>query len=423
MALATETANYAGYSPTSTPVLDVVRPAPHGRSGRLTSGEYFFLSSLLILSLIGLPALRGALAEAGSPSGANWNFALSPVLAFISAYLVHEVGHLIFALAAGFRASVGEPFGNQGQQHLLGSWVLRFARLEPKRTDHLRRRLFAMCAGGPLAGLVVAITLEMSRNWSQTSSLTQFRVHLVSAFSLLVSLAALLPDISRGGNFSDGARLIMLLKNDERAQRLLAIIHLQRGLQKGVHPREWDEDLITRAASLDDDSRDAVAAYWLAYLRASERQDIMSATRYLEEALTAPAPCSAGLLDRLFVEAAIFQAWFRDNPAKARSWAELIDRRRLPELEQQRLQIAMIWAEGKLFDAFENLCAYLRALEQIPASPSRELAQTSALEWKRQIESRMLTRAWRAMYTMTQQVESAASGKNVAAENAQFSSC
>jgi hypothetical protein len=421
MALVTETTSFAGYSPTSTPVLDVVRPAPHGRAGRLTSGEYFFLSSLLILSLIGLPALRGALAEAGSPSVANWNLVLSPVLALISAYLVHQVGHLIFALAAGFRASVGEPFDNQVQQHLLGSWVLRLARLQPIRTDHLRRRLFAMYAGGPLAGLVFAITLEMSRDWSQTSSLTQFRVHLVSVFSLLVSLAAFLPDISRGGNFSDGARLIMLLKNDERAQRLLAIVHLQHALEKGVHPKEWNESLITRAASLDDDSRDAVAAYWLAYLQASERQDIMSATRYLEQALTAPAPCSAGLLDRLFVEAAIFQAWFRDNPAKARSWAELINRRKLTRLEHQRLQIALIWAEGKLFDAFESLCAYLRALEEMPPSPSRDLAQASALEWKRQIESRMLTRAWRAMYTMSQQVESA--GKNLAAENAQFSSC
>jgi hypothetical protein len=418
MALATETKTFSAYSPTSTPILDVVRPAPHARAGKVTAGEYFFLSSLLMAALIALPGLRTALVLAGPAASANWLlFVLSPVISLMAAFLVHETGHLLGAWSAGFRFTGLE----QEYFHLAG--VLRVVRLNPRKTDHLRGRLLVLHAGGPLAGLIFAAVLELSRDWTQSGTLIQFRVHLMSAFSLLLSLAALLPDTSRGGNFSDGARFVMLLKDDERAARWFAILEMQLALEKGTHPREWDSSLILRATSITDDSRDAVAAHWLAYLWAYERQDITSATRYLEEALTAPARCSAGLRDRLFLEAAVFQAWFRDNPAKARSWAELIRRSRLTRLEQQRLEIAMLWANGRLFDSLEKLSTLIQVLGRMPASSSRDLAEKSALEWKHQMESRMLTRAWRAMYTLSQQVDSSALEKNGSASKAQLSSC
>jgi hypothetical protein len=44
-------------------------------------------------------------------------------------------------------------------------------------------------------------------------------------------------------------------------------------------------------------------------------------------------------------------------------------------------------------------------LRELPASPGRRLAEESAGEWKRQMESRMLTRAWRSMYSVSRQLE------------------
>jgi hypothetical protein len=123
--------------------------------------------------------------------------------------------------------------------------------------------------------------------------------------------------------------------------------------------------------------------------------------------LAAPPAVAARLRDRLFLEAAVFQAWFRENPGKARTWVEQIRLGKLSMAEQERLKIALLWAEGSLFDAWEKLAAHLAHLEHMPASGLRELAEKSALEWKRQMESRMLTRAWRTMYTVTQQVEGA----------------
>src|SRR5260370_638854 len=62
MELAPDTRQLAKYSPTSTPVLDVLRPVESRRRGRISSGEYFFLSSTVILTLIALPMLSRAAA-------------------------------------------------------------------------------------------------------------------------------------------------------------------------------------------------------------------------------------------------------------------------------------------------------------------------------------------------------------------------
>jgi hypothetical protein len=197
----------------------------------------------------------------------------------------------------------------------------------------------------------------------------------------------------------------MLLKNDDAGQRWLSIIQLQLALEQGEDPRNWDETIIARITTIDDDSRDAVAARWLGYLWAAERQDITGATKYLEEALAAPASASVWIRDHLFLEAAIFQAWFRNDLKRAHFWVTRIRRRKLLPAQHLRLNVALLWAEGKLFDAWEKLGDHLARLRKLPDSPARLLAEKSAMEWKKQMESRMLSRAWRAMYSVTRQVD------------------
>jgi hypothetical protein len=205
----------------------------------------------------------------------------------------------------------------------------------------------------------------------------------------------------------------MLLGKDPKAARLCAVLQMEQWLQGGVHLRDWPAAMVEQATSINDASRDAVIALWLAYLWASERQDITSATRFLEDAIGTPAACPKSLRDRLHLEAAVFQAWFRDNPAKAQFWAERIHNKKLSRCEQIRLKIALLWAEGRLFDAFEKLPEYFASLRDLPDSPARDLREKSAVEWKHQMESRMLTRAWRSMYNLSQQVELSTSANNM----------
>jgi hypothetical protein len=403
------------YSPTSTPVLDVFRPLPPKTKDSLSAGEYFLASSVVILTLVGLPGLR-ALVESAPGLWA----ALIPLLAALAAGLVHESGHLFAALLSGFRLTqikIGPlHFGKHsrcGEPYCGDVLTLGVAVFEPRGAaqgdDALRRRLLRLLFGGPLASLLLAGALEISLFYVQPGFVVSFSLHVTAVFSTLIAIAALLPDANRYGIFSDGARVLMLLRKDDKAARWLSNIECQVALNQGRHPREWDPARVAAAAAVSDDARDAFIARWLAYLWAAERQDITCATKYLEGALEVLAYSTPRMRDHLFLEAAVFQAWFRDNASKALFWVYRIRNSKLSRLQKLRLDIALLWAEGRLFDSWEKLgSGYLAGLQALPASPGRTLAEESAAEWKRQMESRMLTRAWRSMYSISRQLEPSA---------------
>jgi hypothetical protein len=409
MELAADTKHIAQYSPTSTPILDVLRPLPRKRD-RLSASQYFFLSSTVILTLISLPVL-GRAAESISSIGMTPAFLVTlliiPGMALGVALAAHETGHLLAGWLAGFQLAQRKYGKHARACQLYSCPVLRLGgivALEPRKMDRLPRRLLVLVGGGPLASFSLPLFAETFLYWTRIHPFAAFAVHVFSMFSVLLGIAELLPDTGKG-SFSDGSRILMLLKNDSGAQRWISIIQLQLALVRGEHPRTWNELSVTRAAEFDDDSRDALAARWLGYLWATERQDITLATKYLEDTLAAPGSVPAWLRDRLFLEAAIFQAWFRDDSAKAHFWAGRVRGNKLTPLQQLRLHIALLWSHGKLFDAWEKLGDYFSLLRGLPASPARDLVEKSALEWKAQMESRMLTRAWRAMYSMSHDAE------------------
>jgi hypothetical protein len=306
----------------------------------------------------------------------------------------------------GRHARCGEPYC--GDVLIVGAVVF-----EPRVSDQdeapLRRRLSFLMLGGPLASILLAVGLETALYFIQSGFVVAFSLHVAAVFSALLGIAASLPDVNRRGIFSDGARLLMLLRKDAKAERWLSNIQCQMALNQGRHPRDWDQASVARAAAVADDSRDAYVARWLAYLWAAERQDITCATKYLEGALEVLSYATPKMRDHLFLEAAVFQAWFRDNASKALFWVYRIRNNKLTRLQKQRLDIALLWAEGRLFDAWEKLgTGYLVELRGLPVSPGRTLVEESAAEWKRQMESRMLTRAWRSMYSISSQLEPSA---------------
>jgi hypothetical protein len=414
--------NSQHYSPTSTPVLDVFRPLPPQTKDSLSAGEYFLLSSLVILGLVGISSLRAVIAGVSEhpAAPAAWAALLAPVTAALSAAMAHEAGHLLAGAMFGFRLTqirIGPlHFGKHArcsEPYCGDALTLGLAVLEPRAAGQedawLRRRLVYLALGGPVTNLALAAALELALVLLHPGFQTAYMLQAGIAFSALLAVAALLPDVNRRGNFSDGARLLMLLRNNEKAERWISNMRCQIALNQGRHPRDWDAACVARAAAVSDDSRDAFTARWMAYLWAAERQDITCATKYLEGALESLSYATPKLRDHLFLEAAVFQAWFRDNPSKALFWVYRIRNKKLTRLQKQRLDIALLWAEGRLFDAWEKLCQdYLTLLRELPESPGRHLAEESALEWKRQMESRMLTRAWRSMYSISRQIEPAA---------------
>ncbi|HEV3038179.1 MAG TPA: site-2 protease family protein [Candidatus Angelobacter sp.] len=405
--------------PTSTPILDVLRPLPMQQRDRLSTGSYFLISSAIILGVSEIYLLRyfaDSITTAQSGPVLAIAFILLPCLAFLAAIAIHEAGHLIAGRIVGFepvRIKVG-PFSftaDDGRQKLRSDEILPlgFAVLKPKSKDGLQRRLFYLVLGGPLANLFLPLLLEsvfyvLPVHWGTGYFLAAFSVHVFSVVALLFGIASLLPDTNANGNFSDGARIIMLLKNDLRAARWLAIIQLQLALNQGEHPRNWDENLVNRAVAVKDDSLDTVVANWLGYLWAAGHQQLSRATKYLDNALAVMGSSPSSLRDQLFLEAAVFQAWYRNSPTKAQFWISQIGHGNcLSPLQNMRLEIALLWAQGRSFMAWEKLAEYLELVRELPPSSVRDLAERGVLDWKAQMESRMVAGAWATMTALSEE--------------------
>lgn len=395
--------------PTATPILDVLHPLPRQESDRLTTSDYFLISSAVIVAFTELAFIRNFVDTISrqSPFIFITGVVLLPVLGFLATVAIHQAGHLLAGRLTGFQAvsfRIGSfTFGNKLYSTdvlLLGLLVMR-----PAKPERLRQRLTWLVLGGPLASLLVPLLFEIAlrlaqSHWSEIYFLVPAAIHVFSTLSVLFGIGALLPDIDSSGNFSDGTRLLMLLKNDFRAVRWLALLELQLALSLPECEREPGEELVKRATADRDESFDTVAANWLAYLWASRYQDLSLATRYLEDALARLGPSPGHLGDRVFLEAAVFQAWYRHSLGKSHFWAsQLLHIKALPLRESQRLEIASCWAEGRSFDAWEKMAGYLQGLRNLPASPQRDVAEKDALEWKQQMESRMLSGAWATMHS------------------------
>jgi peptidase M50-like protein len=407
------------YIPTSTPVLDVLRPLSYQERDRLSTANCVFISSAVILIFTTLPAIRALLDSVSAQPLVFWTtFLVVPLLGFLCSLAVHEAGHLLAASLCGFepvRVKFG-PFRFKSKRFTNNFYCeqvvsLGIAVLHARSGEKLRRRLFWLVVSGPLASFLLPLAAETmlylvpaTRNVPYL--LITFGVHVFSAASVLVGVTAFLPEITSSGEFSDGARLLMLLKNNGLAARWMAIIKLQLALNAGTDRRDWDEALVADAVAEKDESLDGAAAHWLAYLWAVGCHEITLATKYLDEALACLGTADSHLRDRILLEAAVFQAWYRHNSAKAQFWVlQVGNPQSLSPLQMLRAEIALCWVEGKTFKAWEKLGDYLVRLREIPASSLRDLVEKDALEWKDQMESRMLAGAWANMIDRAQEIE------------------
>jgi len=166
MELAADTKHIAQYSPTSTPILDVLRPLPRKRD-RLSAGEYFFLSSAVILMLIGLPALRQAAESISSISisiGMPLAFLVAlliiPGMALGAALAAHEAGHLLAAWMAGFQLAQRKFGKNAPAWKLYPCAVLRLSVVALEPQPLCARAIRAIYAGDDRVTLVEAATGE-----------------------------------------------------------------------------------------------------------------------------------------------------------------------------------------------------------------------------------------------------------------------
>ncbi|MBZ5490560.1 MAG: hypothetical protein LAO76_06485 [Acidobacteriia bacterium] len=245
---------------------------------------------------------------------------------------IHECGHLVAGLAAGFRCE-SFRFGRfkidkgfkVSRYHNMEDPSLGWAKMIPIRSEHLRRRSFAMILAGPSANLLSAWLVI--RLWSDQSFISASFI----AVSIYMGLGNLLP-IQVPGHVNDGQRLWMLLFNPKRSARYFALFSIAEQIKHGVAMESLDSASLKSACAIRDNSVETVQAHLLGYL-AIAGKECAKASELLEAALVASGNAPSQLREMLTIYAAHLQATHRQRLDLAALWlAETPEKTVLPDM-------------------------------------------------------------------------------------------
>jgi hypothetical protein len=298
---------------------------------------------VVVLALAG--AVVGYLAASGGldplPDAAltrGQAFTVLAALPFLYAFciLIHEAGHVLGGRLADFRTLLfivgplrvertadGFEAGLNRSVALAGG----LAAMVPRGLHDLRRRTVVMVAFGPMASLMVGAQLLVLYQVASPALVRPgagFPAHLAAMvlaatgiLSLLVGIITLIPGRS-GGFYSDGARLLRLMRADDAAEREMALIALTGMSMAGTRPRDWDRSLVEYGVGIRDGGPFEVGGLQLAFAHALDSGDIGGARRNLEAALHRIGQLPRSAQSSLLLAAATFFALYDGNANRAR---------------------------------------------------------------------------------------------------------
>lgn len=250
----------------------------------------------------------------------------------LMAIAFHECGHLLAGLSLGFRCRairIGRFRLDQGfrvsRHRDSGDANLGWVVMIPEHWQNIRFRQTLMLLAGPLASFLSGYAvLRFSTDH-----------YLISGFFIGVSFffAAfnILP-LSMTSQFTDGARIWMLIFTRARAERYLAILRLTEEIDRGVSLESLSSSDLERAIVLKDESPDTVWTHMVAFLAAYAQQDDGKAGELLETAFKYSGYAQPSMRERLALHAAMFQAAKRGRMDLAQQWlADVPNATQFPE--------------------------------------------------------------------------------------------
>jgi hypothetical protein len=309
-------------------------------------------------------------------------FGLSALAAFYLMLAVHELGHVAAGLCVGFRLRalrIGPLLFSRPFRLSLyrgpGAVVNGVAELIPVATDKLPRRGIAMVLGGPVANFLAGIVLFLL-----PLPMTVFTA-LFIAFSVANGVSDLIPLESRLG-VSDGRRIWMLLRQPERGERFLALLHLGGALNDGVLPESLSADLLAKAIAVCDASSDTVTANAIAYWAAFHQHMDNEAAQRLETCLAYAGYATPALREALMSDAAVFQARKRKRADLADQWLAEIPIKTQHPWFRARAEAAIREAHCDFDGALGKLAEVEAAILALPRNALRNTSLRLLERWK-----------------------------------------
>jgi hypothetical protein len=292
---------------------------------------------------------------------------LEIMLASLITTAVHESGHVITGWASGMklRTLIVGPF----QWRLRGGrWEFQFhpagfllgsgmAGMVHANLDDREWPEVARLAAGPLASLLLgAITLwatlaAKGRFWEQAWEL----LALLTTFSLLAFVVNLLP-LRPEAHYSDGARIYQLFRGGPWADVYRALSIVGSSLASPLRPKDYDIEVIRRAARFVTHGQQALVLRLYAYLYFFDSGRIPDALQALGEAESVYAQGTSAISAELHTDFIFGNAFLKRDAPTARLWWERMEaRKRMPGKNSPGLSAdywkalsALLWIENRV---------------------------------------------------------------------------
>ena len=271
--------------------------------------------------------------------------------------LVHELGHLIFALCNGFEMQAiavdrfvfsrsGKGFKSSRIKHrFAGGFVLPVL----KNSRNSRQKLIWMFFGGPAASFslfAVGAVPVLFPNWL-SRSYGVWLITLFASYNLFICIYNLLP-FQIGFLKTDGRRMLDLQQGNRHGKRVEYFYHFNAALRQGIRPKDIEPEVIEGSLAIPEQSSEHVSSLMMAYLAALDQAEFDRAGDYLDQALQMNAYCPQLFRASLFLEGTYFEAQIRQQPNQAQQWFEQIQDTALIEpYSLLRAEAALLLAQGE----------------------------------------------------------------------------
>lgn len=259
-------------------------------------------------------------------------------LAIFLVILIHELGHVLGGWLArfDFKMLVVGPLKITRQngrlvweRNRIISMAGGLASMLPRPGQNIKRGMLLLTVGGPLASVVLAAAcLGLGRHegikaWMASVlpaplayGLVLFAM-LMGIFSAVIGLVTLVPNRA-GGFYSDGARLLNLLRGGQQTEAEMLFLNLFTSSAAGLRPRNYDPVILDKMLSLQAPVLYRSYFYLYKYYQQMDLGQTEKAGYWLEQCLQHAKGVPPTVLQALYTEAAFYYAWINKDATRAR---------------------------------------------------------------------------------------------------------
>jgi hypothetical protein len=285
--------------------------------------------------LIGNVLKGGNHSQAALPLVAKIVLFAAIIPAFFFVIAVHEGGHALAGVLLNFdfRLFVTGPFMYEKENdrwhfkwnkniNVAGGLVVCL----PKNTFNLSKKFMLFAAGGPIASLVLAVLFYfiyrlITINNPPASSLQNFINALciiIAALSAVIFIVTSIP-LHAGGFYTDGARILRLLRGDETSRLEVLMLTIIATATSGTRPANYNIKEMEEAQRIATKIGDPFSVYFhgLFHQAAFDKGELDKAEQHLNSYIEEIEKIPAGFRSSIWLDAAFFYAYAKKDITNA----------------------------------------------------------------------------------------------------------